>query len=241
MRLLVFQHIDVEHPGILRDFMAADGVAWDAVELDAGEPIPALDGYDGLVVMGGPMDVWQENEHPWLVAEKAAVREAVAERNMPYLGICLGHQILAEALGGEVGPMEGGAAEVGVMPVELTAEGRTDPVLQDFAERFLCLQWHGAAVKRPPPGAAVLASSPACVNQAMRVGDRAYGFQYHVEVTEQTVADWAAVPEYERSLRETLGPDGLARFKTDVEAALPQFNAAARRLYDAFKALVKAD
>lgn len=238
MRFLVFQHIDVEHPGVLRDFMAADGIEWDAVELDAGEEIPPLDGYDALIVMGGPMDVWQENEHPWLVAEKAAVREAVAERGLPYLGICLGHQLLADALGGEVGPMEG--SEVGVMPVELTAEGRADPLLQDFAERFLCLQWHGAAVKRPPAGATVLASSPLCANQAMRVGGNAYGFQYHVEVTEQTVSDWAAIPEYERSLRDTLGPDGLARFKTDMDGALPQFNAAARRLYDSFKAVVRA-
>ncbi|MBT5412968.1 MAG: type 1 glutamine amidotransferase [Rhodospirillaceae bacterium] len=237
MRFLVFQHIDVEHPGILRDFMAADGIAWDAVELDAGEEIPPLDGYDALVVMGGPMDVWQENEHPWLVAEKAAVREAVAERGMPYLGICLGHQLLAEALGGEVGPM--GGAEVGVLPVAVTEEGRADPLFQDFAERFLCLQWHGAAVTRPPPGATVLAGSPVCANQAMRVGANAYGFQYHVEVTEQTVGDWAAIPEYERSLRETLGADGLDRFKDDMETALPQFNAAARRLYDSFKALVK--
>lgn len=238
MRFLVFQHIDVEHPGVLRDFMAADGIDWDAVELDAGEEIPPLDGYDALIVMGGPMDVWQENEHPWLVAEKAAVREAVAERGLPYLGICLGHQLLADALGGEVGPMEG--SEVGVMPVELTEEGRADPLLQDFAERFLCVQWHGAAVKRPPAGATVLASSPLCANQAMRVGENAYGFQYHVEVTEQTVPDWAAIPEYERSLRETLGPDGLARFKADMDVALPQFNAAARRLYDSFKAVVRA-
>jgi GMP synthase-like glutamine amidotransferase len=239
MRFLVFQHIDVEHPGVLRDFMAADGIDWDAVELDAGEEIPPLDGYDALIVMGGPMDVWQENEYPWLVAEKAALREAVAERGLPYLGICLGHQLLADALGGEVGPMEG--SEVGVMPVELTEEGKADPLLQDFADRFLCLQWHSAAVTRPPAGASVLASSLLCANQAMRVGENAYGFQYHVEVTEQTVSDWAAIPEYERSLRETLGPDGLVRFKADMDGALPQFNAVARRLYDSFKAVVRAD
>ena len=83
MRVLVFQHADVEHPGIFRDFLAEDGIAWDAVELDAGEAIPSLEGYDQLWVMGGPMDAWQEAQHPWLVAEKQAIREAVELRAMP--------------------------------------------------------------------------------------------------------------------------------------------------------------
>ena len=76
-RVLVFQHIAIEHPGIFRDFMAEDGVRWDAVELDAGEAIPALDPYDALIVMGGPMDVFEEDKHPWLVAEKRAIRDWV--------------------------------------------------------------------------------------------------------------------------------------------------------------------
>ena len=80
MKALVFQPLAIEHPGILRDFMAADGVTWDAVELDEGQAIPALEGYDALLVMGGPMDVWQETEHPWFVAEKAAIRQRDAGR-----------------------------------------------------------------------------------------------------------------------------------------------------------------
>ena len=77
MRLLVFQHIACEHPGQLRQYLDADGIDWRAVELDAGEPIPPLEDYDALWVMGGPMDVWQEDEHPWLKAEKAFIRDAV--------------------------------------------------------------------------------------------------------------------------------------------------------------------
>ena len=92
MKFLVFQHIDIEHPGIFRDFMRADGIAWDTVELDEGDPIPQLEGYDALISMGGPMDVFEEDAHPWIADEKVAIREAVAERDMPFLGVCLGHQ-----------------------------------------------------------------------------------------------------------------------------------------------------
>jgi GMP synthase-like glutamine amidotransferase len=106
MRLLVFQHIECEHPGSMRKFLSADGIKWDAVELDAGQGIPSLDDYDALWVMGGPMDVWDVDEHPWLIAEKAAIRTWVSDLDKPYLGLCLGHQLLADALGGTCGPQK---------------------------------------------------------------------------------------------------------------------------------------
>jgi GMP synthase-like glutamine amidotransferase len=237
MRLLVFQHIAIEHPGIFRDFLAADGVAWDAVELDAGEPIPPLSGYDALWVMGGPMDVWQEEQHPWLVAEKRAIREAVIERGMPYLGVCLGHQLLGAALGGRVGPMT--RAEVGILDVELTAAGRRDPLFAGLAQRFKALQWHGAEVAEIPPGATVLAGSPACAVQAIRVGASAYGLQYHVELTDRTVAEWADVPAYARALDATLGAGALPGFATAAAASMSGFNRDARLLYDNFMRLIR--
>ena len=97
MRVLVFQHIDCEHPGSLRQFLAEDKIEWEAVNLHHGEPIPNLNDYDALWVMGGPMDVWDIEECPWLVAEKAAIREWVSVLGKPYLGLCLGHQLLADA------------------------------------------------------------------------------------------------------------------------------------------------
>ena len=235
-RILVLQHIDVEHPGIFRRFLREDGLSWTAVELDRGEPVPPLEDFDALWVMGGPMDVWQEAVNPWLVAEKAAIREAVLDRAMPFLGICLGHQLLAEALGGKVGPMA--TPEVGILEVELTEAGRADTLMRGIPSRVRCLQWHGAEVQVPPPGARVLASSPACRVQAMAVGDRAWGLQYHVELTETTIDDWGAIPEYEWSLNDTFGATGLADLKAASAESMDDFNRDARRLYENFMAVL---
>ena len=237
MRILVLQHIDAEHPGILREFMAEDGVRWDAVELDEGDPIPPLDGYDAMVVMGGPMDVWEEDVHPWLVPEKAVIAEAVREREMPFLGVCLGHQLLADALGGEVGAMA--SPEVGILDVELTEDGRRDPVIGSVPATFKALQWHGAEVTRLPAGAVALARSPVCPVQAFRVGDSAFGIQYHVELTSTTVHEWGVIPEYAASLEQTLGAGGLERMQQGASAHMDEFNENARRLYDAFAAVVR--
>jgi GMP synthase-like glutamine amidotransferase len=238
MRVLVFQHIAIEHPGVFCDFMRAEGVRWDAVELDEGEPIPALEGYQALIVMGGPMDVWQESEHPWLVAEKAAIREAVSHHRIPYLGICLGHQLLATALGGEVGPIPG--SEVGVLEIELTPEAEQDPLFSGLPRRGRSLQWHSAEVKRLPPDSVVLARSPICPIQAFRAGAQAYGIQYHTEVTRDTVPEWGCVPAYANALESTLGEGALESFEREVASSLPQFNASARTLYDNFMRIVRA-
>jgi GMP synthase-like glutamine amidotransferase len=232
MRFLVFQHMACEHPGILRDFLAADGIAWDAIELDEGEAIPPLGDYDALWVMGGPMDVWEEDQHPWLIAEKRAIREAVQQRGMPYLGLCLGHQLLAAALGGDVGKMA--KPEVGILDVTLTEAGASDPIFTGMATQQQALQWHGAEVQVPPPGAVILAQSPLCPIQAMRVGSRAYGLQYHVELTSQTVREWGAVPAYSCALDETLGAGSMPRLDAEASAKMPAFNRAARQIYDNF-------
>lgn len=232
-RVLVFQHVAVEHPGIFRDFLRADGHTFEAIELDAGDRIPDLAGFDALWVMGGPMDVWEEAEHPWLVAEKAAIRDAVLSRGMPYLGFCLGHQLLGDALGGRVG--RAAESEVGVMPVAVTAAGLASPYLDGLPDSFEVLQWHGAEVAVPPAGAQVLAQSPRCAVQAMVVGTRAFSMQFHVEITATTVSDWNGIPAYADALVRLLGADGATALTHRAEAEMPTFNRYARRIYDNWK------
>ncbi len=144
MRLLVFQHIAVEHPGIFRDFLKQDGIRWDAIELDEGQPIPDLRAYDALWVMGGPMDVWDVEDNPWLIPEKRAIRQWVRELKRPFLGICLGHQLLADSVGGTCGPQR--PPEVGIMEVSLTEEGKRDAVFARQPHAAKALQWHGVRV-----------------------------------------------------------------------------------------------
>ena len=228
MRVLVLQHVDAEHPGTFRDCFREDGVCWDVVHLDRGERIPELAAYDGMLVMGGPQDVWEEDAHPWLVPEKAAIRRFVTELQRPFLGICLGHQLLADALGGTVAP---GTAEVGIITIARTADGQRDALLNGLPDPMTVLQWHGAEVTALPAAATLLASSADCRVQAFRVGPCAYGLQCHVEVGVDMVDEWAAIPAYAASLRQALGEDGLARLRREVNERQSAFRTAAHGLY----------
>ncbi len=232
MRFLIFQHIACEHPGVFRRFFAKDGIATTAIQLDEGDKIPDLSDFDALMVMGGPMDVWQEDQHPWLGQEKAAIRHAVLELKMPYMGLCLGHQLLAQAFGGTVGPSR--QPEIGIMAVSLSEAGIKSPFFKGLNPTQKCLQWHSAEVTRLPEGVEVLATSPACKVQAMSYGTHAFSMQYHVELEEDTVPNWGAIPEYQSALENALGANALPRFEAEAGANIEEFNAAARVLYENF-------
>ena len=238
MRLLVFQHIDCEHPGSLRRFLQADGIEWDAVELDAGEPVPDLNNYDALWVMGGPMDVWDVEEHPWLIPEKAAIRHWVNELRKPYLGLCLGHQLLADALGGTCGPQR--PPEIGILDVALTEAGQSDALMTGLPVKQKCLQWHSVCVAQVPENTTILASSDICRVQAMRVGECAWSMQYHVEVEEDTVDNWGAVPAYRDALINTLGENGLSTMKSGADENIANFLDCSEKIYRNFMKALKS-
>jgi GMP synthase-like glutamine amidotransferase len=197
-RALVFQHLAVEHPGLLGDRLNAAGFTLQTVELDEGDAIPELGQFELLLVLGGPMDVWEHDKYPWLTAEKEAIHRWVVTLGKPFLGVCLGHQLLAESTGGTVHPMD--VAEIGVMDFALTTAGLDDPVFSVLPTPLRGLQWHGAEVRRMPDAGVVLADNSYGRAQAIRVGAVAWGVQFHVEVSAGTVAEWATIPAYSQAL-----------------------------------------
>jgi GMP synthase (glutamine-hydrolysing) len=184
---LVVQHVAFEGPGSIAPAVSAAGADLTIVRVDRGDAIPpptALADVAGLVAMGGPMGVHDDLE--WLVDERALLRAAV-EGGRPVLGVCLGAQQLAAALGAPV--MRGPAPEEGVGEVHLTREAIGDPVFGPAPSPLPCVHWHGDTFGLPD-GAVRLAGNDAYENQAFRIGDRAYGLQFHVEVTASLVAHW---------------------------------------------------
>jgi len=239
MKLLVFQHLECEHPGSLRHFLKRDGIDWHTVELDRGDEIPDLNAFDALWVMGGPMDVWDTEEHPWLVAEKAAIHTWVREIGKPFLGLCLGHQLLADALGGECGPQKPG--EIGVFDIELTPAGQADPLLKGLPRHQKCLQWHSVQVVRAPEGAEVLAKSSHCPIQAMRIGKNAWSMQYHIEVEPDTVDNWAEIPAYREALIASLGENGLEAVRAEAAVVMPDFLKSSEHIYRSFMSIAQGN
>ena len=228
MDVLVLQHIACEPPGAFEDVLVAAGADIHRVELDEGDALPPWQDFVAIVAMGGPMSVHDDAELPWLTAEKQAIADAV-RAGVPYWGSCLGVQLLAAALGARVYP--GTQPEVGVLPVTLTDEGRSDPVFAGLPAEFLTLQWHGDTFD-VPEGGVLLASSPAFPNQAFRVGRTAYGVQFHVEVTEQMAREWAGVPAYAEYADRVLGAGGIDRLMADFDAARERMLDVGRRMFE---------
>jgi GMP synthase (glutamine-hydrolysing) len=218
--LLALQHISCEPPAAFEDELRSRGLDLARVELDEGDRLPDWREFAGTIVMGGPMGAYEEEAHPWLVEEKRAIG-AAARAGHPVWGVCLGAQLLADALGAAVYP--GPEAEVGVLPVELLPAAAHDPVFRHAPPSFPTLQWHGDTFDLPA-GATPLASSPAYPNQAF-VFERAYGLQFHLEVSPELAAQWGDVPAYAASLEAIKGPGALDRLIGEVsehaEATVP--------------------
>lgn len=229
-RALIFQHMDHDHPGRFLDYFAEDGIIPQPVRLFEGEDIPSLAPFDFLFVLGGAQDTWQEDLYPWLAAEKQAIREWVSVRARPYFGVCLGHQLLATALGGEVAPTEAG--EVGVFDVVLTEQGAAHPLMRGVAPSSKVMQWHMAEVKRAPRTAMVLASSERVPVQALAVGEHAMSTQFHCEFTPQTVAGWSSLPGYVANLEKHMGEEAYPRLVRQSYPLMPQMARMTRQMYD---------
>ncbi len=232
-RALVFKHMDDDHPNLFGDLLAADGLAIDMVAVHRGEAPPALQPYDLMLVLGAPQQVWEEAENPWLVAEKQAIREWVSERARPYIGICFGHQLLADALGGKVEMAK--QSEVGLKSVSLTEEAAGHPFFSRLAPQHNVMQWHHAEVTALPPGAVPLATSPLIRHQAFAIDSHALGVQFHFEWTLQWIRQWTRQPEWIEPLEKELGRGAHLRLLADAEPHMPAYNRLTETIYGNFK------
>ncbi len=190
-RVLVCQHMASDGPGLIYDALLRRGVVTDINYLYQGEAARDPAAYDALVVMGGDMNVYQAEQFPWLNAETRLIRQAALD-GQAVLGICLGGQLLAKALGAIV--RLGGAPEIGLTEITLNEAGRADPLFEGLAS-IEAITWHDDTFDIPSDAVA-LASSAGCANQAFRYGDRAYGLQFHPEVTPAILEDWIAAAPY---------------------------------------------
>jgi GMP synthase (glutamine-hydrolysing) len=195
LSVLIIKNITAEGPGTIENFLKEEEIPFNIVELGSGQTPPPLEKFNTLIVLGGPMGVYELERYPHLIIESRIIREAI-NRDMKVLGICLGSQMIAHCLGAEVYP--GPKKEIGWYHIELTGDGLKDsfmrrlaahPRIGDFWRRFKVFHWHGDTFDLPL-GAVLLASSELYKNQAFRYGDKVYGFQFHIEVTKDMLLEW---------------------------------------------------
>lgn len=228
MSVLICKNITTEGPGTVEDFLKAKKIPYTIVDLSVGEDIPDTEKYNALILMGGPMSANDDGIYPYIKKEEGLVRDFIA-KNKSVLGVCLGAQIIAKALGARV--YKGAEKEIGWFDIELTVNGIRDyfmrklavhPQAGDIWKRFKVFHWHEETFDIPN-GAEKLASSDICQNQAFRYGDNAYAFQFHIEVTKDMVYDW---------LKNE--PVDLNRIKAETERFYEIYRDRAMTFYKAF-------
>lgn len=227
--ILILQHHAAETAGVFADMLRERAWPTVVVRPDLGEPVPADPRrFTALIVMGGPMGVYEADRYPWLDTEDALLKAAIAADH-PTLGICLGSQVIAKAAGARVAP--GPEKEIGWYPITRTDDGRRDPLFSGLPDTFDVLEWHGDVFDLPP-GAAGLARSSRYPHQALRIGRRVYGLLFHLEATAAMVR--TMVEEF-RAEVDALGdpsrPDDIWR---DAERRAAAANRHARTLFETF-------
>lgn len=234
-RILVFQHVAAEPLGTLDPLIRARGHRIRFVNFQRDpEAQPNVDRYHGLVVLGGPMNVDEQTARPHLRTELRAI-ERLLSQGKPVLGICLGAQLLAHALGARIGRID--TPEIGWYPVEATANGLLDPVIAPLGGSTAVFQWHGCHFELPD-GAVHLARSTQCEQQAFRWGDRAYGLQFHLEMDAPLIERWLSTPAYRDELAAAGLPHDAAAIRIQTAAHLATMNQRADAVFNRFLDLV---
>lgn len=219
VQALVVQNVAIEGPGLLKPAMEEAGWYPDIKLMDDRKTVlpSSLEGYRALILLGGPMNVYEEEAYPYLPHVDILIKEAI-DRSLPVLGICLGGQLIAKALGAPV--TRNPVREIGWYPLRLTAVGKNSPLFAGLPEEFYVFQWHEDTFSLPS-GAIHLATSHDCVNQAFALGNNIFGLQFHVEVTDQMIETWAQA--YTDELEEFGGQDAPARLIAETSARWEEY------------------
>ena len=240
MEIIVLQHIKIEDPGYIKDLMLLDNFNLTTIELDQGEKIPKdLSKFNGMFCMGGPMDTWMEEKHPWLIEEKKRIKEFVVDLKKPFLGFCLGCQLLGEVVGGRV--IKSNPAEIGILDIDFSIKKEKDIIFSSFPTKIKALQWHSYEVcdLEKNKDITLLASSPTTKYQIFKYKKHAYGIQFHIEIKNTTVNNWGCVPEYKLALEAQFGEGALEKFDKEAKSNMSQMNNYSQILYTNFKKIIK--
>ena len=233
-KILVFQHVPYEPLGTLDPLLKQAGFRIRYVNFGRNpDERPALDGYAALIILGGPMNADNTGAFPHLTTELELIQEALA-RDMSILGICLGAQLLAKALGGKI--LAGAGREIGWHSVDVTQAGQDDPVLSTFGQQSEVFQWHDDVIELPP-GTQHLAGSDNCPVQAFRHGEHAYGFQFHLEVDGALIERWLTIPQHQSEFADgVVDPEQIrGRIEESIEPLISLSNSTFGRWIERFE------
>lgn len=235
-RVLALQHCWDDPLGYLGEILQEHGIICEVVRIDQSElgainrPLRSIDGYDAVISLGGPQHAVADDKYPYLAEEKVLIRQAV-EQDVPFLGICLGGQLLAHSLGAAV--TRHTMTEVGFFEVEVTDEGKADPLFQGLPDHQLVFHWHTDTFALPAGGVR-LATSENTTNQAFRVGQRAYGLQYHIELAPGMLDTWIQYPEYRQEIINLLGPNAPDILEDQRRKSYPIYRNHTRIVFENF-------
>ncbi len=233
-KILVLQHIQTEDLGIIEKFLRNNNLRIFYVRLYKNEKIPLnLDDFVMMISLGGPMDVWMEDKFPWLVDEKKAIRKFVIELEKPFLGICLGCQLLGEIVGGNI--VKSRQPEIGFYQTYLTEEGSKDRVFSDFPMNFSVFQWHSYEVdKILNPNVVILASSENTPIQLFKYKDHAYGMQFHIEIDENTIRKWSTETSYFLVLEKRFGKNPIENLESQQKDKISSMHNLCKKIFENF-------